>query len=220
MDELYFLFFLIIPLIAQARVNSAYKKYSKINNSMNLTGKDVARMILDKNGLNNISIGEVQGELTDHYNPAIKHINLSDKIYSESSIASVAVAAHECGHAIQDKENYGFLRFRTAMVPVVNFTSRFSSIFIILGIVSSYINLIDIGILLLMVGLLFQLITLPVEFDASKRAKEELIKCGLMSKNDTKGTNKVLKAAAFTYVAGFLAMALQILRLIAIRNRD
>ena len=218
MDLLLILIILIVPIYAQIKVNSSYRKYSEVNNSMNMTGKDVARMILDKNGLSNVSIGEIRGELTDHYNPSAKHINLSTNIYSDTSISSIAVAAHECGHAIQDKENYGFLRFRTAMVPVVNFTSRFATIFVFIGFLLEAVKLVDIGILFLLVGLFFQLITLPVEFDASKRAKEELKKCGLISSKDTKGTDKVLSAAAFTYVASFL-MALQVVRLILI-SRD
>ncbi len=219
MDLILILIIILIPIYAQIKVTSSYHKYSMKDNSRNISGKDVARMILDKNGLENVSIGEIGGELSDHYNPTSKHINLSSGIYSGTSVASVAVAAHECGHAIQDKENYGFLRFRTAMVPIVNFTSRFATIFIFLGFFLEVINLVDIGILLLLVGLFFQLITLPVEFDASKRAKEELKKCGLIENNDVKGTNKVLNAAAFTYVASFLAMALQVVRLILI-SRD
>ena len=204
-DIILILLVVLLPVIAQLKVKSAYNKYSKVENSGNLTGKDVARMILDKNGLENVTIS---------------HINLSTKIYNDTSIASLAVAAHECGHAIQDKENYGFLRFRSAMVPVVNITSRIASIFILIGFISQIFDLLTIGILLLMVGLVFQFITLPVEFDASNRAKLQLQSCGLITDTDIKGTKKVLSAAALTYVAGFLATALQILRLVLIsRNR-
>jgi len=211
----------LLPVIAQSKVTSAYNKYSKIKNSCNLTGKEVARKILDRNGLNKITIGEVSGSLTDHYDPSKKNINLSSGIHSETSIAAVAVAAHECGHAIQDKEHYSFLVFRTKLVPIVNFTSRISTIFIMVGFLSELANLVTIGIILLSVGLLFQLVTLPVEFDASRRGKIQLKELGLIEDNDVKGTESVLNAAALTYVAGFLATAMQILRLILInRNRN
>lgn len=173
------------------------------------------------NGLNNVKVGRINGSLTDHYDPRNKTISLSDGIYNSNSISACAVAAHEVGHAIQDKERYSMLVFRSKLVPVVNFTSRLSSILVFSGFIFDLFNFITIGAILLTVGLFFQLITLPVEFDASKRAKEELQKCGLIEKQDTKGATKVLKAAAFTYVAGFLASALQIVRLLLIsRNRD
>ena len=209
----------ILPSIAQMKVLSAYNNYSKIDNSKKLTGKEVARKILDKNGLQKVTIGRVSGQLSDHYDPKNKNVNLSDSIYSDTSIASLAVAAHECGHAIQDKEKYSFLKFRTALVPVVNFTSRISSIFLIIGIAAQLTKLITIGIILLSGGLLFQLITLPVEFNASNRAMVQLNEMGLVSKNDYDGTKKVLHAAALTYVAASLSTALQILRLV-LANRD
>ena len=212
---------IFIPLIAQAKVNGAYKKYSKELNSMNLTGADVARKILDKNGLIDVKITETNGQLTDHYDPRTKTVTLSKEIHSEKSIASVAVAAHEVGHAIQHKESYSFLNIRTKLVPAVNLTSKISTIFIFIGFFSEIFEIAYIGIALLLVGLLFQLVTLPVEFDASKRAKKELQNCGLISNKDTKGTNKVLNAAAFTYVAGFIATAAEILRLFLIsKSRD
>lgn len=211
---------IIIPLIAESKIKSSYSKWSKIDNGMKITGKDAARMILDRNGLQNISIYRIGGSLTDHYDPKGKLINLSDNIYNDTSIASVAVAAHECGHAIQDKTNYAFLRFRTSMVPLVNLSSRIATIFLIIGLAAQLLGVLYIGIGLLLVGLLFQLVTLPVEFDASRRAKIELQKCGLIDDKNVKGTSKVLKAAAYTYVAGFISMALQILRLVLLtRNR-
>ncbi len=211
----------VLPSIASAKVTSAYNKYAKINNSNKLTGYDVARRILDRNGLKNVSISEISGSLTDHYDPSHKHINLSTNIYNDTSISSMAVAAHECGHAIQDKESYAFLRFRSALVPVVNFTSRIATIFLAIGIFAQLTGMLTIGILLLSAGLLFQLITLPVEFNASARAKVQLQEMGLLDSNDTDGTKKVLHAAALTYVAGFLSTALQIFRLILInRNRN
>lgn len=221
LDVILMLIIIVLPLYANIKINSTYSKYSKKQNSGKLTGKEVAEKILEMNGLNNVKVGRINGSLTDHYDPRNKTISLSDGIYNSNSISACAVAAHEVGHAIQDKERYSMLVFRSKLVPVVNFTSRLSSILVFSGFIFDLFNFITIGAILLTVGLFFQLITLPVEFDASKRAKEELQKCGLIENQDTKGTTKVLKAAAFTYVAGFLASALQIARLLLIsRNRD
>lgn len=221
LDVILMLVIIFLPLYANIRINSTYSKYSKKQNSGKLTGKEVAEKILEMNGLSNIKVGRINGSLTDHYDPRNKIISLSDGIYNSNSISACAVAAHEVGHAIQDKERYSMLVFRSKLVPVVNFTSRLSSILVFSGFIFDLFNFITIGAILLTVGLFFQLITLPVEFDASRRAKEELQKCGLIEKQDTKGATKVLKAAAFTYVAGFLASALQIARLLLIsRNRD
>lgn len=221
LDVILMLIIIVLPLYANIKINSTYSKYSKKQNSGKLTGKEVAEKILEMNGLSNVKVGRINGSLTDHYDPRNKTISLSDGIYNSNSISACAVAAHEVGHAIQDKERYSMLVFRSKLVPVVNFTSRLSSILVFSGFIFDLFNFITIGAILLTVGLFFQLITLPVEFDASKRAKEELQKCGLIEKQDTKGATKVLKAAAFTYVAGFLASALQIVRLLLIsRNRD
>lgn len=221
LDVILMLIIIVLPLYANIKINSTYSKYSKKQNSGKLTGKEVAEKILEMNGLSNVKVGRINGSLTDHYDPRNKTISLSDGIYNSNSISACAVAAHEVGHAIQDKERYSMLVFRSKLVPVVNFTSRLSSILVFSGFIFDLFNFITIGAILLTVGLFFQLITLPVEFDASKRAKEELQKCGLIEKQDTKGATKVLKVAAFTYVAGFLASALQIARLLLIsRNRD
>ena len=219
MNLIIILVIIVLPLIAQGKINSTYNKYSKVDNSINISGKEVAKKILESNGLSNVSVNKIDGSLTDHYDPKRKIVNLSSNIYDDNSIASVSVAAHECGHAIQDKEAYAFLRFRSSLVPIVNFTSRFATIFIILGFILEFLNFVYIGIALLSVGLLFQLITLPVEFDASRRGKEELQKLGLVADSDISGTKKVLNAAAFTYVASFLASALQVARLILISRR-
>lgn len=221
LDVILMLIIIVLPLYANIKINSTYSKYSKKQNSGKLTGKEVAEKILEMNGLSNVKVGRINGSLTDHYDPRNKTISLSDGIYNSNSIFACAVAAHEVGHAIQDKERYSMLVFRSKLVPVVNFTSKLSSILVFSGFIFDLFNFITIGAILLTVGLFFQLITLPVEFDASKRAKEELQKCGLIENQDTKGATKVLKAAAFTYVAGFLASALQIARLLLIsRNRD
>ena len=220
MDLILILFIIIVPLIAEIKVKMNYNTYSKQKNSLNLTGNEVARKILDNNGLNYVDIVQTKGSLTDHYNPLTKKIFLSENTYGSKSIAAAAVAAHEVGHAIQDKESYSYLRFRNKMVPFVNFTSRAATILIFISFIFNFMEMFDAGIVLLLVGLLFQLITLPVEFNASNRAKEQLKSCGLLEKNDISGTKSMLNAAAFTYVASFLAMALQILRLILIRNSN
>lgn len=221
LDVILMLVIIVLPLYANIKINSTYSKYSKKQNSGKLTGKEVAEKILEMNGLSNVKVGRISGSLTDHYDPRNKTISLSDGIYNSNSISACAVAAHEVGHAIQDKERYSMLVFRSKLVPVVNFTSRLSSILVFSGFIFELLDFITVGAILLTIGLFFQLITLPVEFDASRRAKEELQKCGLIEKQDTKGATKVLKAAAFTYVAGFLASALQIARLLLIsRNRD
>ena len=221
MDLILIFLIIVLPLIAQAKVRSSYNKYSNIKSNGKLTGKDVARMILDSNGLNNVTIEKIGGSLTDHYNPKTKSISLSESIYDDNSISSISVAAHECGHAIQDKESYSFFNLRSTLVPIVNITSKLSSIFVMLGFFLEIINLLEIGIFLLCGGLLFQLVTLPVEFDASNRAKAQLQQLGLISDNELTGVKKVLGAAALTYVAGFLAEALQILRLVLLtRRRD
>lgn len=220
MDLILILFIIIVPLMADIKVKMNYNTYSKQKNSLNMTGKEVAKKILDNNGLNYVDILQTKGSLTDHYNPLTKKIFLSENTYGSKSIAAAAVAAHEVGHAIQDKESYSYLRFRNKMVPFVNFTSRAATILIFISFIFNFMEMFDAGIVLLLVGLLFQLITLPVEFNASNRAKEQLKSCGLLEKNDISGTKSMLNTAAFTYVASFLAMALQILRLILIRNSN
>lgn len=215
------LIIIFLPIIAQLKIKGTYNKYMKVKNESELTGAEAAKMILKKNGLSNVNVYETSGTLTDYYDPRKKMVVLSSDIYNSKSVSSIAVAAHECGHAIQDKENYKFLRFRSALVPIVNFTSRIASIFIIFGFIFEALDLLDVGIICLLVGLLFQLVTLPVEFNASARAKDQLEICGIVSNKEKSGVKQVLSAAAFTYVAGFIAEALQILRLVLIsRNRD
>ena len=215
------LIIIFLPIIAQLKIKGTYNKYMKVKNESELTGAEAAKMILKMNGLSNVNVYETSGTLTDYYDPKKKMVVLSSDIYNSKSVSSVAVAAHECGHAIQDKENYKFLRFRSALVPIVNFTSRIAFIFIIFGFIFEALDLLDVGIICLLVGLLFQLVTLPVEFNASTRAKDQLEICGIVRSKEKSGVKQVLSAAAFTYVAGFIAEALQILRLVLIsRNKD
>ena len=216
---LYFLA-LIIPMIAQIYVTSNYNKYKRINNDKKMTGFDVARMILDKNGLNNMYVVETKGNLTDHYDPKRKTIKLSSDVFHGSSIASMAVAAHEVGHALQDKEGYFFMKVRSFIFPIVNLGTKFAYVVLIIGLIANMINLIWAGILLVGLGLLFQLVTLPVEFDASKRALKELETNIVVPSVDIKGTKAMLTAAAMTYVAGVLSSALEMLRLILIFTND
>lgn len=216
---LYFLA-LIIPMIAQIYVTSNYNKYKRINNDKKMTGFDVARMILDKNGLNNMYVVETKGNLTDHYDPKRKTIKLSSDVFHGSSIAAMAVAAHEVGHALQDKEGYFFMRVRSFIFPIVNLGTKFAYVILIIGLIANMINLIWAGILLVGLGLLFQLVTLPVEFDASKRALKELETNIVVPSIDIKGTKAMLTAAAMTYVAGVLSSALEMLRLILIFTND
>lgn len=216
---LYFLA-LIIPIVAQIYVSSSYSKYRRIDNRKKLTGYDVARKILDKNGLNNLYIVEVKGNLTDHYDPRRKIVRLSSDIYHGTSIASIAVAAHECGHAVQDKEGYLFMRIRSLIFPIVSFGTKIAYVVLFIGLIADLMNLIWAGILLVSLGLLFQLVTLPVEFNASKRAMNELKTTILVDKNDYDGTKSMLTAAAMTYVAGVLSSILEVLRLILIFTND
>ena len=206
----------IITLIAQIGVKGSYSKYKRINASKMITGHEVARRILDANGLENVQIKEVAGTLSDHYNPSDKTVNLSTDIYKDSSIASIAVAAHECGHAIQDKVEYKLLRFRHSIIPTVNICSKLGYIVVVIGLLFGSFNLAMIGLFLLCTILVFQLVTLPVEFNASRRAKEELIKLNLVDQKDTSGVKSMLFSAAMTYVASVANTLLQMLRMLLI----
>ena len=210
-----------ISLIAQIIVTSSYSKYKKVLNSKDLTGYEIARKILDKNGLQDIMILETKGNLSDHYDPTRKVIKLSTDIYHGSSIASASVASHECGHAIQDKVGYKPMRIRSKIVPTVNICTKLGYIAIAIGAIFSYqlYSLIEIGILLLATILVFELITLPVEFNASKRAMQELDKLKLIENDDKGKAKSMLSAAAFTYVASLITSFLQILRLVLIFSR-
>ena len=205
----------IITISAQLSVKSKYNKYLKYKTSANMTGAMIARNILDRNGLADVKVEMTRGLLSDHYNPSTKVVNLSTDVYETSTITAAAVAAHECGHAIQHKEGYKPLKFRSALVPFVNFSSYAGYLAIVIGCLASWIELIYLGILLECIILLFELVTLPVEFDASRRGLKEL-NTGFLVNDEVKGATKVLKAAAYTYVASVANTALQILRLILI----
>ena len=210
---------LVITLGAQAYISSSYSKYSKVNNNKGITGAEVARKLLDKHGLQDIKVQQVSGYLSDHYDPKNRVIRLSDEIYGKSTIAAVSVACHECGHAIQDKNGYVFLKIRSSMVPFVNFCSYAGYIAIILGGVLSVLGLIWAGIIAEMVILLFQLITLPVEFDASKRGLKEVKEENFLDQKELKGGRTMLRSAAMTYVASVATAIIQVLRLVLIYGR-
>ncbi len=221
MDLIILIAILIIPAIAQANISKTYQKYLQINSKINLSGVEIARKILDANNLKDIYVVETKGVLTDHYDPQRKVVRLSKDIFHGTSIASISVAAHECGHAIQDKEGYGPLKLRSLIYPIVNIATSISYFIILLGILMQLLNVIYLGIALTTMGLVFQIITLPVEFDASNRAIQELEKLKLVTTNESDGSKEVLKSAALTYVAGVLASILQILRLLLlVQNRD
>lgn len=204
---------IIITAIAQIYINKSYSKYQQIPIKKRMTGFETARAILDANGLSKVKINKISGKLTDHYDPRNKTINLSRDIYEEYSVASVSVAAHECGHAIQDKENYTFLRIRAFLVPLVNFSSKFGYIVVIIGLIFNILGLAKFGIYLLLLILLFQLVTLPVEFNASSRANKQLKALGVLEEYEQSDSKTMLRAAALTYVASLMSTLLQILRL-------
>lgn len=221
MDTILILLIIIIPLLAQLKIQSSYNRYKRVENSKKKSGFEVAREILDKNGLEDIYIVEIKGELTDHYDPTKKVVRLSTDIFHGETIAAAAVAAHECGHAIQDKESYTFLKIRSAIYPVVNVATSISYYIILLGFLMQAFRLIYLGIALTCCGLLFQVVTLPVEFDASRRALEKLQDYKIVDNSEFAGAKEVLTAAALTYVAGVLASMLQIFRLIlAAKDRE
>lgn len=210
----------LITLIAQIKVTSSYSKYKQIENKKRISGFEVARKILDNFGLEDIHVVEVNGNLTDHYDPSNKVVRLSTDVFHGESIASLAVAAHECGHALQDKDNYNYMIIRSKLVPVVNFVTKMGYFVTIIGIIAGLFDIIVCGIVVLGVTLLFQLVTLPVEFNASKRAKGIIDNLNLADKEEQNGVSKMLSAAAFTYVASVLNTIFQILRLLIISNNN
>ena len=212
----------VICLIASARVNSTFNKYDKVRSRTGMTGAEAARRLLHAQGIYDVSIQPVSGNLSDHYDPKSKVVRLSESTYHSTSVAAIGVAAHECGHAMQHEENYVPLAFRTALVPVANFGSRFSVLLILAGIFLGQF-LIEAGIILFCAVVLFQLVTLPVEFNASRRALRLLGENGILYQEEVGMTRKVLNAAALTYVASALSAVLQLLRLILLyggRRRD
>lgn len=203
---------------ASMNVNSTFNKYSKVANSRGLTGEQVAAIILKESGITDVRIDRISGSLTDHYSPNEKVLRLSDSVHSSTSVAAIGVAAHECGHAVQHQVGYAPLKLRSASVPLASIGSRISMPLIVLGLIMGYVGLAKIGVILFTFVVAFQLITLPVEFDASKRALTILEDRGILTGEELNNTSKVLKAAALTYVAAVFSSILQLLRLVLITN--
>jgi Zn-dependent membrane protease YugP len=216
---IYFVFMipgLLFMLWAQSKVKGTYGKYSKVRNMAGVTGAQAARQVLDREGLQNVQIEAIQGELTDHYDPRSRVLRLSQGVYGVPSIAAIGIAAHEAGHAIQHARAYGPLKARTAMVPLVNIGSNLGFGVLFLGLILNQVGLAWVGVVLFSLSTLFALATLPVEFDASKRAKAALVSVGLVDSGvaggqESKGVAATLDAAAWTYIAGFAASVLTLL---------
>ncbi len=215
---------LIISLLASWNVNATFKRYQNVQSGRRMTAAQVARQILDGNGLHHIAIEQVSGNLTDHYDPRANVIRLSDSVYHSTSVAAIGVAAHECGHAVQHEKGYVPMKLRSAVIPITQFGSRFWYLIFLLGLFmgNSYMGETFqlIGIVLFAAIVVFQLVTLPVEFNASGRAMKTLELKHILSGNELSGARKVLTAAALTYVASFLNSILQLLRLISIARRN
>ena len=213
---------LLLGFYAQIKLSSTYKRYSRVGTSTGITGAQAAREILDQAGLQSMPVRETGGHLTDHYDPTKKALFLSTENYHGHSVAALGVAAHEAGHALQHKTAYAPLKWRMAMVPITQFASVAWQGIIILGfILGMFQQMLGIAIGIFIVITVFQLITLPVEFDASRRAKSELLRLGLVSGGEAPGVSKVLNAAAMTYVAAMVAAVLQLLQLVMLsRDRD
>lgn len=212
---------LLLGLYAQFKVKSTFARYSRVRTKSGLTAEAAARMLLSRGGSTNVTISRVNGSLTDHYDPSSKTLRLSDSVYGSDSVAAVGVAAHECGHALQEHDGYGLLKLRTALVPVVNIGSSLYLPIFMAGLLFSWEPLQMVGILCFGLTLLFSLVTLPVEINASKRALGMLE--GVLDAEELRGARAVLSAAALTYLASVISSALQLLRLILIsrsRSRD
>lgn len=213
---------IIIATIAQMKISSAYERYSRITNSKGLVGADVARDLLRIAGISDVTVEMIGGRLTDHYDPTRKVVRLSQAIYSGNSIASLSVAAHEVGHAIQHHYGYMPLTVRSSIAPIASFSSKFSWILITIGLIfgfmSSSTTILQIGIILFTAVVIFQIVTLPVEFNASKRALDMLEEYSFLQRDEIGGSKKVLSAAALTYVAAALTGVLQLIRLLVILN--
>ena len=224
-DPTYFLLIIgmLLSMAASARVKSTFAIYSRVRSASGLTGAEAARRILRMAGITDVTVVPISGSLTDHYDPRNKQLALSQDVYDRTSVAAIGVAAHECGHAIQDAQNYVPLNLRSAIVPVANIGSTLSWPLFLAGLILSIRPLLTLGILLFSFAVLFQLVTLPVEFNASSRALKMLGSSGMLGTDEVKGAKKVLTAAALTYVAALVASILQLLRLIILaggRNRD
>ena len=220
---------LLLSMLASSSVNSTFNKYSKVNSIRRLTGAEAAQRVLSANGVRGVRIERVSGNLTDHYDPKTNVIRLSDSVYGSTSVAAIGVAAHEAGHAVQYAHNYGPIKVRAAIIPITNLGSKLAMPLILAGIVLSFLGglsntLVYLGILAFSLSIVFQLVTLPVEFNASRRAMEAIETAGLLTHEEQQGARKTLKAAAMTYVAATAVAVAQVVRLLILfggrRRRD
>lgn len=213
-----------LSMWASTKVQSTFNRYSRVRSMTGMTGAEAAQRLLNSQGIYDVTVRSVPGQLTDHYDPRNKTLNLSASVYDSTSVASIGVAAHECGHAIQDNVGYAPLKIRGAFVPIANFGSQLSWPLILIGLIIGFTSFIKVGIWMFVLAVLFQLITLPVEFNASARAVKLLGETGILQQSELEHTKKVLGAAALTYVAAAAASILQLLRLVILfggrRNRD
>ncbi len=214
---------MILMFWAQQRVKATYEKYADIQSSLGMTGSQVARTILQRMGINDVVVEQVEGELTDHYDPSAKAVRLSSGVYSSSSLAAAAIAAHECGHVLQDVRGYQFMNFRSSLVPVANIGANFGPLLVMAGLFltslgSLSVLFINLGIALFAGAILFHIVTLPVEFDASSRALRLIDELGILQGDENRGARSVLNAAAWTYVATAIYAALQLVQLLIMRG--
>ena len=216
--------FLIIPtailgIYAQSKVQGAYKKWSRVGSRSRITGREAAQYVMEKAGIHDVEITAIRGHLTDHYDPTHKRLVLSEENYNGHSLAALGVAAHEAGHAIQHATGYSMLKLRMSLVPITMFASKLLPFVIVGGFFFGMLGLIKLGVLVYLVLTIFQLITLPVEFDASRRAKTELVATGILQADEMIGVDKTLNAAALTYVAAFVSSLANLLYLLALSRR-
>lgn len=212
----------ILSMVASFKVNSTFQKYAQVHSRSNMTGAQAAQRLLQANGIYDVGIEHISGSLTDHYDPSAKVLRLSDSVYGSTSVAAIAVAAHECGHAVQHNVGYVPITIRSKLVPVANFGAKISWPLILIGLLiggSGSVLLMEIGIILFSASVLFQIVTLPVEFNASSRALSFLESNGILAEDEHKPARKVLSAAAMTYVAAAAVSIIQLLRLVAMLNR-
>jgi hypothetical protein len=214
---------MILMFWAQHRVKATYKKYAEIQSSLGMTGAQVAKTILQRMGIHDVTIEQVEGQLTDHYDPSAKAVRLSESVYASSSLAAAAIAAHECGHVLQDVRGYQFMNIRASLVPVANIGANFGPLMVMAGLFLTSLGslstvFINIGIILFAGAILFHIVTLPVEFDASSRALRLIDELGILQGEENRGARSVLNAAAWTYVATAIYAALQLVQLLLLRG--
>ena len=214
---------MILMFWAQQRVKATYEKYADIQSSLGMTGAQVAKTILQRMGIHDVTVEQVEGQLTDHYDPSAKAVRLSESVYSSSSLAAAAIAAHECGHVLQDVRGYQFMNIRASLVPVANIGANFGPLMVMAGLFLTSLGslstvFINLGIILFAGAILFHVVTLPVEFDASSRALRLIDELGILQGEENRGARSVLNAAAWTYVATAIYAALQLVQLLLIRG--